>query len=305
MTNPRAFLIVGDDPHLVSEELHKLLEKSAALEIDEFDSDADPKVVVQALATPSMFGETRTVLLRRVDSMSAESQKILADYLDDPSAESILILVAVRPVPRLASAVKRVGRVLEAAKGRRSDVLNWLAAESKAKGVKLTGEAMNVLIESVGESTGALAGAIEELSLAHAAGVRLGPKEVARQFQHRPEAKLFAFVDAVAERRKGEALDALGRLTSQGETPQMLAWNLNRHFRMLLASRGDSAVAAARTLGIQPWRAEKLVRQSQKFSQAALIDAYLALAGADWKMKRSEEPETLTLERTVVAICGH
>lgn len=304
MTGSAAFLIVGDDHHLVSQELHGLLEGASPLSVDEFDWDTDPAVIVQALETPPLFGEARTVLVRGVDSMAADSQKVLADYLESPSSDNMLIMTAIRPVPRVATAVKKAGRVIDAVRGRRSDLLNWLANQSKRAGVKLAGDALTVLIECVGESTGALAGALDELALAHAPGTRLGKKEVARQFQHRPEAKLFAFVDAVAERRGGQAVDALGRLTARGEAPQMLIWNLNRHFRMMLATHGESAASVARGLGIQPWRAEKLVRQARLFSSEALSNAYILLAEADRKMKKSEEPEALTLERTVVAICS-
>lgn len=304
MNNSAAFYIVGDDPHLVSRELHKLLEEAAPLAVDEFDSDANPGDIVQALGTPALFGDARTVLVRGVDAMAADSQKVLAQYLESPSPDNTLVMIAVRSVPRLTAAVKAVGRVIEAAKGRRSDLMNWLAVESKAKQVRLTSEGMGALIDCMGESTGALAGALDELALAHAPGTRLGKKEVARQFQHRPEAKLFGFVDSVAERRRGQALDALGRLTAQGEPSQMLLWNLNRHFRMMLLSQGDSAASAARRLGIPPWRAEKLVRQSRGFPQEALIRAYTVLAEADRKLKTSHEPEGLTLERAVVSICS-
>lgn len=303
MTGPDAFLIVGDDPYLVSEELHKILENTSPLAVDEFDSEGSAAAVVQALATPSMFGENRTVLVRGVDAMPAESQKTILDYLEDPVGEGTLVMTAARPVSRLAAVVRRLGRVIEAAKGKRSDLFNWLGEQSKAKGLRLSGEAMAALMDSVGESRGALAGAVDELALAHAAGARLGKKEIERQFQHRPEARLFAFVDAVAERRRGEALDTLGRLIAQGEAPQLLIWNLNRHLRMMLAVRGDSPAQAAKTLGIQPWRAEKLVRQARGLPEEALVSAYIRLAEADHKMKRSEEPDSLTLERTVTAIC--
>lgn len=304
MSSATAYLIVGDDPYLVSEQLHRLLEHAPPLAVDEFEAEADPSAIVQALGTSAMFGGTRTVLVRAVDAMGVDGQKALTQYLENPSPDSTLIMTAVRPVPRLSAAVKKVGRVIEAVKGRRSDILNWLAQQSKAKGVKLTGEAMAALVESAGESPGALAGALDELALAHAPGTRLGKKEIIRQFQHRPEARLFSFVDAVAERRQGEALDALGRLTVQGEAPQMLLWNLVRHFRLMLASQGDSPAAVARDLAVQPWRAEKLVRQAKAFSAAGLSDALIALAEADHKMKKTEEPGRLTLERTVVAICG-
>ena len=51
------------------------------------------------------------------------------------------------------------------------------------------------------------------------------------------------------------------------------------------------------------WLAEKLCRQARGFGQEALIEAYQVLAEADLKVKSSEEPEGLTLERAVVALC--
>jgi len=302
MINASAYLIVGDDPHLAKEELHKLLEGASQYAIDEFDAESEVGLVFQSLETASLFDEPRIAVVRAVDSMSAEAQKLIAEYLQDHSPGNTLILVAARPMPKIAAAVRKVGRVIEAAKGRRSDLFTWLNEQTKRKSLKLTSEAMATLIDSVGESREALAGALDLLSLAHAKGVRLGPGDIARQFQNRGEAKLFGFIDAVAERKQGQALEALNRLQAQGEAPQLLAWNLNRHFRMLLASKGESPAAAARTLGIPPWRAEKLVRQAKGFTPETLVAAYLVLAEADRKMKSSVEPEGLTLERAVVDI---
>jgi len=56
-------------------------------------------------------------------------------------------------------------------------------------------------------------------------------------------------------------------------------------------------------LGKPDWLAEKLCRQARGFGQEALIEAYQVLAEADLKVKSSEEPEGLTLERAVVALC--
>lgn len=302
MISASAYLIVGDDPHLAREELHKLLEGAGRYAVDEFDAEAEIGLVFQALETASMFAEPRIAVVHAVDSMPAEAQRQIAAFLENKTPGNTLIMVAARPVPKIAAAVRKVGRVIEVAKGRRSDLLGWLSDESKKKSLRLTGEALTALIESVGESREALAGAIDLLSLAHASGARLGPAEISRQFQSRGEAKLFGFIDAVAERKKAQALEALGRLQAQGEAPQLLLWNLNRHFRMLLVSRGQAPAAVAKSLGLPPWRAEKLVRQGKGFSQARLLAAYRALAEADRKMKSSVEPESLTLERAVVDI---
>jgi len=302
MISASAYLIVGDDPHLAKEELHRLLEGASPYAIDEFDAESEVGLVIQSLETASLFDEPRIAVVHAMDSMPAQAQKLIAEYLQDHTPANTLIMVAARPIPKIAAAVRRVGRVIEAAKGRRTDLFNWLNEETKKRSVKLSGDAMGTLIDSVGESREALAGAVELLSLAHATGARLGPDDISRQFQNRGEAKLFGFIDAVAERKKAQALEALNRLQDQGEAPQLLAWNLNRHFRMLLASKGESPAAVAKRLGLPPWRAEKLVRQAKGFSREMLVAAYQALAEADRKMKSSVEPEGLTLERAVVDI---
>ncbi|MGI8426364.1 MAG: DNA polymerase III subunit delta [Actinomycetota bacterium] len=302
MINASAYLIVGDDPHLAKEELHKLLEGASPYAIDEFDAESETGLIFQSLETASLFDEPRIAVVHAVDSLSAEAQRQIAEYLQDHIPGNTLIMITVRPIPKIAAAVKKVGRVIEASKGRRSDLFNWLNEQTRKKGLKLTGDALATLIDSVGESREALAGALDLLSLAHAKGARLGPDDISRQFQNRGDAKLFGFIDAVAERKRATALEALNRLLDQGEAPQLLAWNLNRHFRMLLASKGESPAAVARSLGVPPWRAEKLVRQAKGFSQPMLVAAYQALAVADRKMKSSVEPEGLTLERAVVDI---
>jgi DNA polymerase III delta subunit len=149
----------------------------------------------------------------------------------------------------------------------------------------------------------ALSQAIEELSLAMPPGSRITPKEIAAQFRGRADVKLFGFIDAVAQKQAPVALESLHYLMSQGEAPTMLFWNLIRHFRQLLQASESSPKQVAKLLGKPEWLAEKLCRQARGFGQEALIRAYQVLAEADLKMKTSEEPEGLTLERTVVALC--
>ncbi len=114
--------------------------------------------------------------------------------------------------------------------------------------------------------------------------------------------KLFGFIDAVAQKQGAAALEAMHYLMAQGEAPSMLFWNLTRHFRQLLEAAESSPKLVAKSLGKPEWLAEKLCRQARGFGVEALVEAYQVLADADLKVKSSEEPEGLTLERAVVAL---
>ncbi|MGH9196181.1 MAG: DNA polymerase III subunit delta, partial [Acidimicrobiia bacterium] len=102
-----------------------------------------------------------------------------------------------------------------------------------------------------------------------------------------------------------QALEILHRLIKMGEAPQALFWMLARHFRMLLVAGDTNPKELADKLGLPSWRAEKLARQSRNYNAEELGQAFHVLAEADRRIKNSEEPELLTLERTVVSITGH
>jgi DNA polymerase-3 subunit delta len=299
-----AILISGDDAFLVGQALDEVL-GDAGHEVEVVPPGSDVGQVLESLRTPSLFGGRRVVVLRDVEQLGAEAQRELAAYLGDPGPTGLLVLVAARSVPKLAQAVRAAGRVIDAGRGRRGDVLTWLREQSRKAGLKASSDALNALLESVGEERMALARALEELALAFGSGsrdTRIGAEEVRRQFHGRADIRVFGFVDAVADRQTGPALEALHRLLRQGEAPYALFWTLSRHFRQLLSVGDQGPALVARSLGMQDWRAEKLVRQARGFSVGALAGAYRALADADRRMKRSEEPEMLSLERAVVAI---
>jgi DNA polymerase-3 subunit delta len=305
--NEAAILISGDDAFLVGQALDEVL-KDAGHEVELVPQGADVGQVLESLRTPSMFGDRRVLILREVEGLGAEAQRELIAYLGDPSPTGLLVLVAARSLPKLVQAVRGVGRVVDAGRGRRGDVLGWLREQCRKAGLKPSSDALNALLEAVGEERMALARAVEELALAFgpgssdSLGSRIGSEEVRRQFHGRADVRVFGFVDAVADRQTGPALDALHRLVRQGEAPYALFWTLARHFRQLLSVGDRGPAQVARALGMPDWRAEKLVRQARGFQPQALAQAYRALTDADRKMKRSEEPELLSLERAVVAI---
>lgn len=297
-----AYLIVGDDPYLSSEALDQILGDASRLAAEEFVPGSSPAQILEALSTPSIFGDVRAVVVRGLDEMGAQVHGSISSYLEEPSPSVSLILLCARPLPKITAAVRKVGHVIEVAKGKRTDLFGWLREEAKSRGIKASGDAMGALVDAVGEERNALVQALDELAIALAEGARLAPQDVRRHFSGRADARVFAFVDAVAGRQPGPALDSLHRLLRQGEAPQALFWTLARHFRFLIQAGDAPPSRVASELGLPPWRAEKLARQSRNFSSQELLSAFLHLAEADSKMKKSEEPEELTLERAVVQI---
>lgn len=297
-------LIIGDDPLLVSRAVAEAVGDAGPLSVDELPPDADIAAVRQALETSSMFEARRVVLIKELELAPADLLRYLTSYLGDPNPGALLVLSGAKAPAALTSAAKEAGRVVEATAGNRSDLFAWLKREAAQSGIRMTGEGMAALVEAAGAERLALKHAVEELALALGPKATAGPEEVRRQFHSRADAKVFAFVDAVAARDSSAALQILHRLISAGESEQGLFWMLARHLRMLLAAGADAAPTVASRLHIPAWRAEKLVKQARGFSEQELTGAYQTLAAADRKIKISEESDLLALEKAVVAIAG-
>jgi DNA polymerase-3 subunit delta len=299
-----AHLVVGDDPYLVNEAVSKALAGIDPLSIEEIGPAEDRSRVARALESTTIFGGRRAVVVRGVDEAPAELARGLGAYLQDPNPDCLLVLTSTRPMAALAEAVRKVGHVADAGKGKRNDLFTWVREKARELGLRPTGEGMGALIETVGEERMALAQALQELALALGAGGRIGPEEVARQFQGRAQVSTFAFLDAVATGQTGLALQALRRLLDQGESPQVLLAALARHVRSLIEVGEGPAAKVAQALGMHPFRAEKLVRQAAGFPQPALAQAYREIAAADRRTKSGDERDDLALEHAVVAVAA-
>lgn len=301
-TSVPAVLVIGDDPYLVAEAVAKALTGIDHLSVEDLSPQEDRARMLQALESTSLFGGRRAVVLRGVDEAPAEVQRTFIAYLKDPNPDCLLVLTTSKPLAGLAEAVRKVGHVVEAARGKRNDLFSWLRDKAKQLDLRASGDAMGVLLEAVGDERMALAQALEELSLALGPGGRVTPDAVTRQFRGRGQVNMFGFLDAAATGQTGIALQGLRKLLDQGESSQAILFALARHFRSMMEVGEGPPARAAKELGMHPFRAEKLVKQATGYPPPALAQAYRAIAEADRRTKSGEEADDLALERAVISV---
>jgi DNA polymerase-3 subunit delta len=299
-----AYLLTGHE--LLAEEA--LAQLRAELDSDplseaSFDPSAAAAEIVTALETPSLLGGRRLVVVREAQSLTKEQNETLARYLESPSPHAVLVLVASGRT-RLADAVKEAGAVisLDAPRGRR--LVAWLRERARGAGLRLDERAGWALIDAVGTELRAVDAALEQLATALPGGARVGTGDVRRLFARHADERIYAFTDAVGDRRLDVAMTALRRLLDQGDEPLVLFGALTSQIRRMLVARevsgGARAVGAA--LGLPEWRAERLQRQARSYREEDLVAALGALAEADVEMKGGDLPTEAALERAVVRI---
>lgn len=343
MNSPGAYLYVlyGEDMFSRDEALRNLKERMRALPAGEHNLTelAGPEATLVALRQTAdalpFLADRRMVVVHgligrlqghssgqrrpgrgrrpaRPESASGELQSLI-DYLPNvPQATSIVFVEGASVQVRdIADAIPR-GRGLVREFPRIRDVAGWIRARARLVGVDVDESAVRELSVLGGDDLRRLDNELHKLA-AYAAGAAVTRAEV-RELVVGRDLAIWGLLDALAERRRGRALEALRRLYAQGEPPEALVTRdmAPLYRRLLLAKelsllpRGERATTDPAAVGLNPnpRTMDRLAEQAAGFERAELEAALEALLGLDRQIKAGETEAEASLELAIVSLCG-
>ena len=301
-------LLWGEDEFLLREAALELLGDLQPVEVDgglwRGGETAD-------LATPSLFGERRALLVSNAKALPDEGVRELARYLEAPDPGAPLVLVAVvgdraKAPAALVKLVKGVGTVTEV-KIQRKELPGWLLKRATAKGLELAPDGAAALVDTLGEDPGALERALEQLATAFT-GERITREIVARQFRGLGEQHVWDLCDRAFSRDLPGAMRSLRTLLEAGEAGLMLLGAITSRLRDLIrvASLPErlAPADAARQAGLRfDWQVRRYRQQAKRFSAEDLAGLHERIAWADRALK-SGATDDVVLPMLVAAIAG-
>lgn len=162
------------------------------------------------------------------------------------------------------------------------EALEWLRGEVRQRGLQLTRNAARTLVDRSDGDRGTLAQAVEKLSL-YAGEASVDESIVELMSPDQRSVTIFNLVDAVAERRLVDAMQALDtfRASQDYRDEQGIIQMLARTYRQVAAvreivDRGGSDADIQESVGVRfDWLARRLRRQAQRYTQET-ADAALA-----------------------------
>ncbi|HWC15013.1 MAG TPA: DNA polymerase III subunit delta [Actinomycetota bacterium] len=299
------YLLTGET-FLAEEAIDKIRAEHSTDPLSElsFDAGSAAAEILGALQTSSLLGGKRLVVVRAAHELKKEQADAIAGYIEGPSPDSVLVLVA-NGRTKLDAVVKAHGAivVLDVPKGRR--LVGWVRQRAAEHKLKVDERAAWALIDAVGSELRDLDGAISQLVTSLGPGAHIGAAEVRAAFPRLADERIYAFTDAVGDRKLSEAMTTLRRLLDQGDEPLVLFGSLNAHVKRMLrarrfADRGPKAVGDA--LGLPGWKAARLQRQAGSYKEEELVAAVATLAETDVEMKGGDLGPAAALERAVIHI---
>ena len=264
----------------------------------------------ERVATPVMFGGGALAVVTNPGSLavSTEHREGLLAAIASLAPGNALVLLDASQSGAKAPSQKRLADAVTAAGGavrkfdspRRGALAGWVEAEARGRGLQLAPGAAKALAERVGgfvdlndverrHQTRIASMELDKLALYRGAA-QISADDVRALVAEAVPASVWAFTDAVGERRVQVAVDLLDRLLEDTPEPVLLAV-LHRRVRELLElgdrlAAGDRLPAAAKAMGIgSDFRAQTLATQAKQWTTAELTAALDGLVDLDAMVK--------------------
>lgn len=301
-------LLWGEDPFLLRE---AALARFGGQRPTEVDAGEWQGSELQDLATPSLFGEPRALLISDARSFAKEATAELAAYLAAPDLDARLVIccqVAERgkAPAALEKVVKPVGDVVHV-EIKRKDLEPWLSRRADALGLDLSVPASRALVEALGEEPGRLVAALQQLASAFS-GQRITPAMIAQQFRGLGEQKTWDLCDRAFSRDLPGAIRSWRSLEEGGDDPLKVLGAVSSRLRDLVRVRAlpdrmpPAELAKAAGLRLE-WQAKRYRQQASNFSMDELVALHDRVVETDRALKSGSSGDTV-MAMLVVAIAA-
>jgi DNA polymerase-3 subunit delta len=265
--------------------------------------------ITDALA-PSLFGDARLIVIKDIQDLAAELGEEISGYLENPDEGVELVLWHKGGVKgkALLEKIKKAKPTLIAAEAikKESDKADFVRSEFARLGRKISGEAVQAIVDALGSDMRELSGVCSQLAADVAGGSTISEADVAKFQQGRVETTGFDVADAVLEGKTDLALVTLRQALETGVDPVMIISALASSLRALAkvsgASRGVKSFELAGSLGLSPWQIDKARRQLAGWTPGTLAAAVISLSQADADIKGAASDPIYALERAVIAL---
>ncbi len=261
--------------------------------------------IVPALQSGSLFGGSAGLLVVDTQNLLKAEADVLAELIGvaDPDSVTAVFLSAGGAPPPVAKALKARGEVVSIKKMRERDAARWLAAEAKARKVRLEPEAAGVLVRHFGSDVAALGQALDQLGVD---GVPVTAEMVEGRYVNRPDEPMWLLADAITDGKEGEALRRLADFLEHGHPLVVLSFLEGEVRKRSLAAIAPDVDTYAAWVNANPqaYPVKKVWQQRSRTRSDSLRRSLDALARADLQIKTApEETHRVTLERLTVAMC--
>jgi DNA polymerase-3 subunit delta len=304
-------LAFGAEDYLVNRTVRSIRDQlkalNAELEVHEIDASDYGSGQLIDLTSPSLFAEPKLLIIRSVERCTDDLITDTISYIENPNADATVVFThsgATVRGKKMLDAMRLSSKVCEVlcapVKGDQ-DRAAFVVAEFTAANRQISHAAVRALLDAFSEGLDELAAACAQLSQDSASNIT--EELVDAYYGGRVETTAWKIGDAALAGRPAEALSLLRHALASGLDPVPIVSSIAKSFRELTKLFGNRTATAA-SLGIAPWKLEKLRKSLAGWSEDGLAAVVNAIAEADAAAKGADRDPDFVLERLLLLIAA-
>ena len=319
------YFFYGEDEYLVKEYEGRIRDKvlggdSSGDDLRSFtfyggdDSVAD---VLNAAMTMSMLGGKKVVLLRSGEKLSEKEAEALVSYSKDPSDSTVLVISArgvgkakVKgthlPPGKLGGLLKHAA-VSAFSKMREGDIRKWVAARFQKEGKEIDGEAVEILVDFIGQDMTYVSGEVEKILTYLGDQERAAIEDVEAMIPYLRVHSVFELTDALSVGDEKRAVKITREILSGGTEPHQVLPTIRWHFMRLwtlkvMMEGGVGGEVATKELKIPVFRQREYIDQAKRISHRVFRDALRMVYDVERVLKTRSVKGSVVLDKLAMDI---
>ncbi|WP_194837478.1 DNA polymerase III subunit delta [Nocardia sp. XZ_19_369] len=311
---PALHLMLGDEELLVERavaevtaQVRALAPDADAVPVDRMRAGDASTAELAELLSPSLFAEDRVIILESAAEAGKDAVAVITAAAGDPPEGVVLVVLhsGGGRAKALVPALQKAGAVVhECAKvTKAAERVEFVRGEFRNAGVRVAGDVVQAMLESVGSELRELAAACSQL--VSDTGGKIDVAAVHRYYSGKAEVSGFDVAElAVAGDRPG-AMEALRWANDRGVPHVLLADALadsvHTIARVGSAGRGDP-FKLAQQLGMPPWKVKKAQAQARNWTPTTIGSALQVVAALNADVKGGAADANYALEHALTQI---
>ncbi|MBF6126902.1 DNA polymerase III subunit delta [Nocardia brasiliensis] len=307
-------LVLGDEELLVERaigavtaQVREIAPDPEAVPVDRMRAGDASTAELAELLSPSLFAEDRVIILESAAEAGKEAVTVITEAASDPPPGVVLVVLhsGGGRAKALVPALQKAGAVQhDCAKLTKSaERVEFVRGEFRNAGVRVAGDVVQAMLESIGSELRELAAACSQL-VADTGG-KIDIAAVRQYYSGKAEVSGFDVAElAVAGDRPG-AMEALRWANDRGVPHVLLADALadsvHTIARVGSAGRGDP-FKLAQQLGMPPWKVKKAQAQARNWTPATIGSALQVVATLNADVKGGAADASYALEHALTRI---
>lgn len=264
------------------------------------------KEVIDQAETMPFFSDKRLLILEN-SGFFKNAVPEMAEYLDQMPETTVIMFVEeeVDKRNKLFKVVKNKGRVVNFERQKADTLFRWILGILKREGKNITRSTMELFLEKTGDDMENISMELEKLLCYTMDREVITSEDVETICTTQTVNKVFAMVDAIAEKQQKKALDLYYDLLTLKEAPMRILFLISRQFHILLLvkelrDQGYNGSTLAEKASVPPFTVKNYVRQAGYFTMDQLRRGITLMVETEEAVKTGKLSDTLAVELIIV-----